>query len=357
MGDAGDAALTAALHERAVALGFVKTGVARAEPLGVEAERLSAWLREGRHGSMSWMAETEAVRADPTDARMLEGARSVFVAAAPYARPGDAPRLGLGRVSRYARGRDYHNVLTKRLRKVVRWLESEGHSARLAVDTKPVMERAWAERAGVGFVGKNCCLIVPGLGSYVFLACVVTSAELVPDAPMKQGCGACTRCLDACPTGAFTGPRQLDARRCISYLTIEERGAIPPALERRIGEWLFGCDVCQEVCPYNRTRPEDAAVTEPFAEHPRFAGGSLEELLSMTEAEHAAWAEGSPLRRAGRVALARNAAIVLGNAGDARHLGALERAAREHDAPVVRASAERAIAAIEARARALAARE
>ncbi|MDD9935554.1 MAG: tRNA epoxyqueuosine(34) reductase QueG [Myxococcales bacterium] len=324
--------------------GFARIGVARAEPLSEDAARLRRWLAAGHHGTMAYMARTEAVRADPTHAGMLPEARSVVVLAAPYARA-DAPTgPEPGRVARYAQGRDYHNVLHRRLRPITRLLRDAGHAARASVDTLPVLERAWAQRAGVGFIGKNCCLIVPGLGSHVFLSAIVTSAAIEPDAPMPQRCGDCTLCLERCPTRAFVAPRELDARRCIAYLTIEHRGPIEPELRQDVGDWLFGCDLCQDVCPFNRTAPPPGEATAPYAPGTRFDGVEADALLSMDEDAHHDFAGGSPLRRPGREGLARNAALVLGNAGERRALPVLRRAAEEHDSDVVRDAAAWAVA-------------
>lgn len=327
------------LSRRARGLGFVRVGVARAEALGEEAERLHAWLAAGRHGAMAWMERTAEVRVDPRHEGMLPSARSVVVLAAPYARDPHPVGATPGRVARYARGRDYHNVLQKRARKLVAFLREQGHQARAAVDAMPVYERAWAQRAGVGFIGKNCCLIVPGLGSHLFLAALVTTAELEPDAPMAERCGACTLCLDACPTRAFEGPRELDARRCISYLTIEERGPIPEELRAPMGEWVFGCDDCQDVCPFNRTALPPPELTEPYAPDQRWASMTAEDLLRMDDESFARTFEGSPVKRPGRDGMARNAAIVLGNGGGRRHLPVLEEAAARDRSDMVREAA------------------
>ena len=174
---------------------------------------------------------------------------------------------------------------------------------------------------------------MPGLGSHVFLSVLVTSAVLAPDEPIKERCGACTRCLDACPTRAFVGPRQLDARACIAYLTIEQRGAVPLSLRDQLGDWLFGCDVCQDVCPLNATEPPPAEQTEPFASHARWQEHDTGALLAMDDESFAAYAQGSPIKRAGRVGMARNAAIVLGNTRDKRHLPVLETPPRSTTAP------------------------
>jgi epoxyqueuosine reductase len=337
-----ESALKAELRARATALGFARRGVARAERLDVEGERLDAWLAAGRHGQMDWMERTAELRIDPRHPGLLGSARSIAVLVAPYAR--EEARVGPAplRVARYARGRDYHKVLHKRLKKLSAWLRAEGHEVRASVDSMPVFERAWAQRAGVGFIGKNACLIVPGLGSHVFLATLVTSADLAPDAPIAERCGACRLCLDACPTGAFRGPRELDARRCISYLTIEHEGDIDESLRLGMGDWVFGCDVCQDVCPFNRTTPPAESATAPFAAHPRFdvdASG----ILAMSDEDYSVWSEGSPLRRAGRERLARNVAVALGNAGERIHLPVLREAGRAAGSRVVRDAAEWAV--------------
>jgi epoxyqueuosine reductase len=345
-----DLALTERIKALARELGFVRAGVAPVEPLVEDGARLQAWLDAGYHGTMEYMRRTAAVRCDPAHPDMLAGARSVVVLAAPYARgtpPARGP--GAGRVARYAQGRDYHNVLHKRLRQVTRLLRAAGHRARAAVDSMPVFERAWAQRAGVGFIGKNCCLIVPGIGSHVFLAAVVTSAELSTDAPMRERCGECRLCLDACPTNAFVEPRRMDARRCISYLTIEHRGPIEPALRPRMGAWIFGCDVCQDVCPFNRTSQSAPGPTGAFAPSERWAEVDAEAFLQLDEASFASLAAGSPVRRAKREGMARNAAIVLGNAGARRALPVLQAAAATDPSPVVREAASWAIERIAAR--------
>lgn len=345
----GSTALRSELETAARSLGFVRFGVARAVPLETEGERLRVWLERGYHGSMKWMETTAEVRADPSHEGMLPGSLSVVVLVTPYgARAGIGEREGLGRIARYAQGRDYHTVLRKRLRKLVALLRGQGFQARASVDSLPVFERAWAERAGVGFVGKNCCLIVPGLGSHVFLSTLVTDASLPNDAPMKSRCGSCRLCLDACPTEAFVEPRSLDARKCISYLTIEHRESMPAELEEQVGPWLFGCDVCQDVCPYNHGRgdsledTEHAAQPDAFAPHPRFVGLGADAWLTMDQDAFAAHTEASPLRRPGRDSMARNAAVVLGNVGERRHLVVLDKAHQTDRSEQVREAAARA---------------
>lgn len=335
--------LRARIEARARELGFARVGVARVEPLDREAEALRRWLDDGLHASMGWMEETAEVRLDPGHDGMLPGARSVVALVTPYARPdAETPGPAPGVVARYARGRDYHNVIGKRMRKLARLVSEAGHRVRASVDSVPVLERAWAQRAGLGFIGKNACLIVPGLGSHVLLSTLVTDAALPADAPMAERCGSCRLCLDACPTEAFVGPRALDAGRCISYLTIEHHGPIDPALREGIGDRFFGCDLCQDVCPYNRTAPPAAPGTEPFAADPRL-DVPLEDVLRMDEEAHLRWAHGSPLRRPGREGLARNAALVLGNAGTRRHLPVLREAAERDPSDTVREAARWAI--------------
>ncbi len=335
-----DLTLTERVRAAAKDAGFARTGIAEAGRLDEEAVHLDAWLAAGRQGQMSWMEETAEVRKDPRDPRMLDAAKSVIVMAAPYLHSHGYAGPAPARVAKYALGRDYHNVLTKKARRVAKTLRDAGHDARTAVDSKPVFERAWAERAGIGFVGKNCCLIVPGIGSHVLLACVVTTAPLEPSAPLDRKCGSCTACLDACPTNAFVEARTLDARLCISYLTIEHRGEIPEALRPAIGPWLFGCDVCQDVCPYNRTAGATAESMDAFEPAERWTGADLPQLLDMDDESFRSWFEGSPVKRARREGLARNAAIVLGNRGDAVHLRVLDEARRHDPSEVVRDAAE-----------------
>jgi epoxyqueuosine reductase len=306
-------------------LGFAKVGIARAEPLAPEGDWLRSYVEEGRHASMQWLADTAEVRADPTHARMVPGARSVIVVALPYARTEPPSGPSPSRIARYAQGRDYHNVVRRRLRKLEKWLRGLGHDSRWSVDARPVLERAWAVRAGIGFVGKNCCLIVPGIGSHVFLGTVITTAELVVDEPMSSRCGRCTLCLDACPTRAFVGPNELDARRCISYLTIEHDGPIAHDLRDGMGEWLFGCDVCQEVCPHNSPRSGDVGQANGAYAGER-ASLDLTSVMAWDEDARRAAFAGSAMKRAKLDMMKRNAVIAAGNA--------IERLGRTHEQSV-----------------------
>jgi epoxyqueuosine reductase len=343
--------LDARVRDAARAYGFDAVGVARAdEPLHEDMGRYRAFILAGMHGEMAWLAEPPDTRGRLDTSDILEGARSVVCVARRYGRrPGDEEDPGLARtIARYARGRDYHNGVRKKLRRLAAFLRRLGTPdapvhARPMIDDVPVLERAWAARAGLGFVGKNGMLIVPGEGSFVLLGEVVTTLALTPDTPMTERCGACTRCLDACPTRAFPSPFVLDARRCISYLTIEHRGGIAEDLGAAVGEHLFGCDDCQTVCPFNSgARANAELATDAFAPHPRWAETRLEDLLDPSPEAWARVSAGSPIHRATADGLARNAALVLGNRGDRTALPALDRAARAHPSTVVREAAGRA---------------
>ncbi len=285
-------ALKSELITYAQSLGFARVGVARAEPLALEGERLREWIATGRQGTMSWMTDTAEVRIDPTHEKMLPGAQSVVVLVAPYLEPHERTRNSDITVAKYAQRRDYHHVVSRNVQRVSRWLKARGHKSRGGTDLLPIFERAWAERSGVGFIGKNCMLIVPGIGSHVFLGCVITHAELEPDAPMKERCGTCTRCLEACPTQAFVAPRMLDARRCISYLTIESKGDVPPELEQKMGPRIFGCDACQDVCPFNHGQP-----TRVFPGLEHSGAPTLEELSVLAESAVRDRVAGTPMTR------------------------------------------------------------
>ena len=344
----------------ALKLGFDAVGIARADrDLEQDIARYDAFVEAGMHGEMDWLAQHRDARARVDGDQVLAGAKSVVCLARSY---GGAPgtergdgTLAVG-IARYARGQDYHGFLRRQVRRVAAFLRTLGSAdcpvrARPLCDDAPVLERAWAARAGLGFVGKNGMLIVPGVGSMVLLGEVVTTLELGADVPMTQRCGTCTRCLDACPTGAFRAPFVLDPRRCVSYLTIEHRSVVPVELREGVGENLFGCDDCQTVCPFNAavsSRPRGSLdAAGPFAPLERWSRVGLEELLTLDEAQWRALSEGTPLKRAGRPGLARNAAVVLGNRRDVRALPVLRQAAKGHEDAVVRETAAWAIARIE----------
>jgi epoxyqueuosine reductase len=328
--------MTTELKAQAVQLGFDLCGVcpAVASP-GVD--RLHEWLAAGYAGQMHYLPERAEAAGNPQ--HVLDGARSVVMLAMNYrtAEPA-APQPGQGRVSRYAWGADYHDVIRARLAELADWLRTQlpGASVRGVVDTAPLLEREFAQLAGLGWIGKNTLLLNKSLGSWFFLAALLTSAELEYDVPHETDhCGTCRACLDACPTGAFVDAYVLDARRCISYLTIELREAIPTELRSGVGQWLFGCDVCQDVCPWNHRAP----VSREPAFEPT-TGMNAIELTALFDLDDAAFRQRfryTPLWRAKRRGLLRNAALVLGNQPDASALPALVRGLNDAE-PLVRAA-------------------
>lgn len=300
--------LKALLFEEAARLGFHRAGIAPADPLRDHLVHLDEWVAAGHAAGMDYMETSRALREDP--ATLLPGARSVLCVLVDYreleARHPDPGGAG-GKVARYARARDYHIVLRKRLKKLQARLGEWAPEveSRVCVDSAPLLERAYAWRAGLGFLAKNTMLITPGVGSYTLLAELLLTAELPPDEPAEGTCGRCTRCLDACPTDAFPAPGVLDARRCISCWTIEHRGDLPA--DAALHGWAFGCDICQEVCPYNK-EGEALPVGEDF-ETPRAAGARLApaELAPMaTREDLEARFAGTPLMRPGLDGLRRN---------------------------------------------------
>lgn len=331
--------LTQRLTAFAYGLGFDAVGVAS---LGEPATRAAydQWLAAGLHGHMTYLSgEGAELRRDAT--RPHPGATHAVVVAASY-----GGREPSGPVARYARGDDYHEVLRERVREVHRWLESEtGQTidARPYVDSGPVLERDLAQRAGLGWFGKNTMLITPRAGSFVFLASLFVEYALEESAPFEADrCGTCTRCLDACPTHAFPAPRVLDATQCVSYLTIELRDSIPESLRQGIGAMLYGCDICQDVCPWNVKFAREAMVPA-FAPREMFVAAYdtestralARELLMMTPADYAAAFKGSAIKRAKLWMLQRNACVVLGNVGTDEDLAVLE-AMRTHEHAIVR---------------------
>ncbi len=320
-------ALTSAVKDRALALGFDRVAVGPAAPPD-HGSAFEAWLAAGRAGTMEYLERGKAKRLDPR--RVLPGARSVIAVALNYYQ-GDPPGAdGWTPVARYAWGRDYHDVMTPRLEALLVFLrEAAGPDVKgkVYVDTGPVLERDLAARAGLGWVGKNTNLLHPELGSWFFIGIILTTAELDWDEPLADRCGTCRACLDVCPTEAFPAPYALDARRCISYLTIEHKGPISAALREPMGEWVFGCDLCQTVCPWNRKAP----VTREPAFLPARPLPPLSSLLEMTEADFKNYFKGTPLTRPKRRGLLRNAAVVLGNRRDRAAVPALTRALADPD--------------------------
>ena len=338
------AALDAAFVKRAaLECGFHKAGVARAGPL--DPGPLDRFLSRGYQADMAWLRTQRDVRLDPT--KLLPGARSVVALAVGYAAPGlSAPERGGGRVARYARGRDYHAVLKKKLKALRARIAERDPEARsfAGADLGPIMEKAWAARAGIGWIGKNGCLLTADLGSWVLLAALILDRELEPDEPHPERCGSCAACLEACPTAAIPEPGLVDARRCLSYWTIERRGDVPEDVAARLGPWAFGCDDCQTVCPWNlaarercdpelRARPEQAAL-------------DLDALLRLTEDEYRARFYGTALARARYEGLVRNAALAAAQAGDPRRAPLL-RALLDSPFEGVRAAARFALGRLE----------
>lgn len=339
------ATLAAELKAEALRLGLARVGIAEVGPLQDHQGFLRSWLAQGYHGEMAWMAREEAVRrrADPTEGQGV--ARSVVVVADGYPHedpPGVPDDPSRGVIARYARGADYHRVLRSKLERLQRWLHdrlgSEGRPGRAYVDTGPVLEREWARRAGIGWFGRNTMLIDPGRGSYFLLGALFLEVPLPPDSAfVDDRCGTCSACLDGCPSGALLGRDArgapvIDARRCVSYLTIELRGPIPRELRPAVGNRVFGCDICQEVCPWNGRFPSRAPTEPRYAArgpgerpsgvealpdetrlHPGTAGPALVDLLRMDEAAWKAYTRGSPLRRAGFAGFKRNVAVAIGN--------------------------------------------
>lgn len=306
--------LTDRLKAEARRLGFDLVGVAPAVvPPGYG--RYLEWLEEGRAAGMEYLHKRAEARGHP--GHVLEGARSVVVVGMIYGhREVEEPGPTQGKVARYARGSDYHEVLWRRLGTLLDWLKAErpGIVGRAVCDTAPLLERDFARLAGLGWIGKNTCLIDRKAGSFTVLGSVLVDAELAYDAPREVNhCGTCTRCLDACPTDAFDGPYRLDARRCISYWTIEHKGAIPDQVAATLGDWAFGCDICQDVCPWNRKAP---AGREPELEaRPEWTNPDLIGWLDRDPAEFARALKGTALARSKRSGLVRNAALVLGGRG------------------------------------------
>lgn len=339
-------ALERRIERQSYALGFDLVGFARLGP-AESASHYDDWLARGCEGEMHYMARDPHIR---HDSRLPHpGAVSAIVVGMEYG--GAEPS---GPVARYARGDDYHDLMRDRLRQLHAWLSHEvGHDvdARPYVDTAPILERDLARRAGLGWFGKNTMLINPVRGSYFFIGSLFVALELAPSEPFEADrCGSCTRCLEACPTDAFDGPRQLDARKCVSYLTIEHRSAIPEELREGVGDRIYGCDVCQEVCPWNvkfaRALPEGS----PYAARPLLESGNVRAIaravLAMTPTDFSTTFRKSPVKRTKLRGLARNATVVLGNTGDVRDTVALS-AALDHPETLVREHAAQALRALE----------
>ncbi|MCI0438563.1 MAG: tRNA epoxyqueuosine(34) reductase QueG [Chloroflexi bacterium] len=317
------------------ALGFDIVGIASAEPFLRDESAAVERIRQGYMDGLPWYTEERVHRATHPE-MLLDGARSVVSLAISYNTEAAHRGEGLtGKVARYAWGDDYHGVIKQKLRQFVEGLsEQVGRPvrARVFVDDGPMNDRAAAERAGVGWFGKNTNILTPTHGSWVFLGQVVTDLELQPDAPLRKTCGECVRCIDACPTGAIVAPYVLDNRRCISFLTIELRGPIPRELRPLVGDWVFGCDICQDVCPVNRKAR--GSLEPAFQQRHDFAAPALIPLLDLDDEGFRERFRNSPIKRAKRVGLQRNVCVALGNIGDPAAIPALARTLSSADALV-----------------------
>lgn len=312
--------LQAALRAEAVALGFATVGFAAAAGDGARADRLADWLGAGRHGSMEWMEARKEQRVSPQG--LWPEARSVIALGMSYAPDYDPLMLAdqgdRARISVYAQGRDYHDVVKKALKALARWLIAQAPDSELKVfvDTAPVMEKPLGQAAGIGWQGKHTNLVSPAHGNWLFLGAIYSTLDFTPDAPHRDQCGSCRACQDACPTAAFPAPYRLDARRCISYLTIEHKGPIAEEFREALGNRIYGCDDCLAVCPWNKFA-QVAQRNIKLAPREELQGPRLAEFLALDDAAFRALFSGSPIKRIGRNRFVRNCLYAAGNSGDA----------------------------------------
>ena len=326
------------VDESAAEAGFNLVAVASADTFAAEREEALARIQAGLMDGLPWF-HAERVQRGTDPQALLPGARSIICLGGSYNPPADdnVPQ-GQGKIARYARGRDYHRVMKRRMRRMVLDLAEQmgdRFGARWHVDDGPMLDRAAAARAGLGWFGKNGNILNPTYGSWLLLGQIVTDLPLEPDPPLSKSCGQCTRCMPACPTDAIVAPYVVDNRRCISYLTIEHKGAIPVELRSAMGTWVFGCDICQEVCPVNR---KARSTQDPNFGRTDLASVDLVELLEMTDDQFRERFAGTPVMRAKRVGMQRNACVALGNLKDASTVPALGRALRSGH-PLVRGHA------------------
>ena len=326
------------LKTEALRLGFDVCGIAAAGPLA-DGEYLQAWLDEGRAGDMTaWLGREPERRMAP--AHLLPGVKSIIMLGLNYYQP---PPPARGRVATYALGKDYHDLIPPKLRDLDNWLSLKGGRQRFAVDTAAILEKSLAARAGIGWTGKSTMLIHPRMGTWLFLAELLTTLELEPDLPVKNHCGACTRCIDVCPTGAITNPYQLDARLCIAYLTIEHKGPIPEELRIKMGDHVYGCDDCLSVCPWNRWAQQTREAGLHVISRP-----DLRDMLDWDDARFRREFRGTPLFRLKRNRWLRNVCVVLGNIGGVEDLSSLARAVMDSD-PLIAEHARWAVTRIAGR--------
>ena len=327
------------IQSLAASLGFDACRITRVDEAWAAAERLEAFVAAGYHGEMAWMEDTLERRKHPR--AMWEGAKSAVVVAMNYG-PAHDPMAGLAEkdlavISCYAQGKDYHDLLKKRLKQLARaFVEETGAEVKVFVDTAPLMEKPLAEKSGLGWQGKHTNLVSQDHGNWLFLGVMLTSAELQPDTPGTDHCGSCTACLDACPTNAFPAPYQLDARRCISYLTIEHKGPIPEEFRAAMGNRIYGCDDCLAVCPWNKFA--STAREAPFHARAELKLPRLADLAALDDTDFRTVFSGSPIKRIGRDRFVRNVLIAIGNSGDPALVPSLL-ARLEDAAPVVRGAA------------------
>jgi epoxyqueuosine reductase len=329
---ANNESLEEAIRAEAERLGFVACGFTRADAADAAGLELKRWIEAGRHGTMGWMEERAHHRVSPL--ALWPDAKSAIALGMSYAPASDPLALAahpdLARISAYAQGGDYHKTVKKALKALARFIVGRVPSElKVFVDTAPVMEKPLAQAAGIGWQGKHTNVVSREHGSWMFLGVILTSLELTPDPPAHSGvhCGSCTRCIDACPTNAFDGPHRIDARRCISYLTIEHDGSIPDEFRRAIGNRIYGCDDCLAVCPWNRFA-DAAAANRAFLPRAELAAPRLADLLALDDAGFRQMFAGSPIKRIGIKRMIRNCLIAAGNSGDVglvasvrRHLG------------------------------------
>ena len=340
--------LREAIRAEALALGFAACGFARADAAPESAARLDEWLESGAHASMEWMEARKGQRARPQG--LWPDSRSLIMLGMSYAPREDPMRLaeerGIGRISVYAQGSDYHDIVKKALKALARWLvDRAGGELKVFVDTAPVMEKPLSAAAGLGWQGKHSNLVSRDHGSWLFLGAIMTSLDLPPDDAHDDRCGSCDACQRACPTDAFPRPYVVDARRCISYLTIEHHGPIPVEFRAPIGNRIYGCDDCLAVCPWNKFA-ENAAANRAFAARAELAAPELGDILALDDAAFRTVFAGSPIKRIGRDRMIRNAAIAAGNSGLPELLPAIV-ALLDDPAPVVRGAAIWALARLD----------
>ncbi|MEX5728172.1 epoxyqueuosine reductase [Rhodovulum iodosum] len=334
------AGLKSRLLTQAGAEGFAKCRVCRPDAIPQAAGRLAAFVGGGRHGQMAWMEQRMGWRGDP--AALWPEARSVVMLAELYTPEADPlavlERRDRGAISVYAQNRDYHDIVKKRLKRLGRWLieAAPGAEIKVFVDTAPVMEKPLAEAAGLGWQGKHTNLLARDLGNWFFLGAIFTTVEIAPDAPEGEHCGTCTACLDICPTDAFPAPFQLDARRCISYLTIEHKGPVDEALRPGLGNRIYGCDDCLAVCPWNKFAM--TAREARYAARPDLVAPPLAELAALDDAGFRARFSGSPIKRIGRGRFVRNVCYAIGNSDDPGLIGAVRALVDDADPAVADAA-------------------